>query len=374
MAITAVHATSWAFGEKLTAAQMNAFDDKIVTALDKTSAGDTLAGAITLSGAGRFLKVIASGADANTTYTIGSFNDLRVSTLTANREYTFSNTGAASGDEIDVYIDASVAYNIAVKDNGGTTIFTLGNGATDDGTAVRLVYNSGWKVKDSRGTRHKSQLFTANGTWTCPANVTRVWVQAIGGGGGGGGGGAGDTGGSTLDGEGGDGGTGAVAYARYVTVTPTTVYTVTVGAAGTAGAAGVGDSANGGNGGTGGTSSFDTLMVCPGGAGGTGGTGGGNGSGVAGTTQPGGGAAGSASNGGAGGGSSWPGGVGGNGGTAGSGGGGGTNGGAGTAGVFGAGGGGGGQGNGDNGGGEPRTDGGAGGAGGQGYVLVMWSI
>ena len=63
-------------------------------------------------------------------------------------------------------------------------------------------------------------VFTANGTWTCPAGVTSVSVVAVGGGGG-----------SWQDGGGGGGG--GLAWVNDIPVTAGTGYTVVVGAGGT---------------------------------------------------------------------------------------------------------------------------------------------
>lgn len=96
-----------------------------------------------------------------------------------------------------------------------------------------------------------SYAYTANNTWTCPAGVTRIFVEVWGGGGGGFQGGA-------IDRNGGGGG-GAYA-AAYVTVVPTTNYAVVVGGGGATNAAG-------------GTSRFDTpLLVAGGGFAGTAGS------------------------------------------------------------------------------------------------------
>ena len=66
-------------------------------------------------------------------------------------------------------------------------------------------------------------VFTASGTWTCPAGVTRITVEAWGAGAGG------RTGGSTKGYTGGGGGGGAYARLNTVTVLPGTTYTLTVG-------------------------------------------------------------------------------------------------------------------------------------------------
>lgn len=97
--------------------------------------------------------------------------------------------------------------------------------------------------------------FNASGTWTAPAGVTSVTVEAWGGGGAGGG--------QNLGSDGGGGGGGG-AYSKIVSlpVTPGNNYTVTVGAGGIG--------VSGGNGGAGGDSYFlnTSTVLAKGGAGG----------------------------------------------------------------------------------------------------------
>lgn len=110
------------------------------------------------------------------------------------------------------------------------------------------------------------EIFTASGTWTCPAGVTKVHAVVVGGGGGG-------AAQYSTSGAGGDGGWGGVGWG-VIDVVPGTEYTVTVGAGGAAaGSTGY----NSGYGVAGGSSSFGTITA-------TGGSGGSYGSGSAGTT------------------------------------------------------------------------------------------
>lgn len=67
-------------------------------------------------------------------------------------------------------------------------------------------------------------VFTSSGTWTCPAGVTSINVEAYGGGGGGG-----------RANRGGGGGGGGYSATTSIAVTPGAAYTITVGAGGTAG-------------------------------------------------------------------------------------------------------------------------------------------
>jgi RHS repeat-associated protein len=121
-----------------------------------------------------------------------------------------------------------------------------------------------------------TQTFTSSGTFTAPAGITLVTVDAWGGGGGGSGGGAAQVG----------GGAGAYVHSAGVGVTPGNNYTVTIGAGGGGGigngAVGAGGSGyktggngssdtNGRGGGGGGSSAFTndgTIIIASGGGGG----------------------------------------------------------------------------------------------------------
>ena len=171
-----------------------------------------------------------------------------------------------------------------------------------------------------KGAIAQTQTFTSSGTFTVPAGVTTVQVEAWGGGGAGGGVASGIF---PPTRAGGGGGGGAYAKNSSVTVIPGSTITVTVGAGG----AGVG----GADGNNGGSSSFGGLVTVSGGLGGKHGstspTNGAGGNGAFGTRNGGNGAAASGGNSGGGGGGAGTSGNGGNasgmtGGTGGSGGGG----------------------------------------------------
>ena len=118
--------------------------------------------------------------------------------------------------------------------------------------------------------------FTTSGTWTCPAGVTSIQVEAYGAGGGGG------YGGTTTNRQGGGGGGGG-GYSKNtsITVIPGTTYIITIGSAGAGGSTSTGATANGGNGGNTTATFGTTTITANGGIGGkgyingsTGGTGG----------------------------------------------------------------------------------------------------
>lgn len=98
----------------------------------------------------------------------------------------------------------------------------------------------------------KSQVFTADGTFTAPLGVTKVFVTMVGGGG------AGGAYVGSNAGAGGGGG-GAMVIKKAYTVTPGSAYAVSIGAAG---------AAADGTGGNGGQTSFDSAILAPGGSGG----------------------------------------------------------------------------------------------------------
>ncbi len=150
---------------------------------------------------------------------------------------------------------------------------TASSGAVEEITVGAGLSLSGGTLAASGGGQLREQLFTAGGSWTAPAGVTRVQAIVIGAGGGGGG--PNTTG---CGNDGGPGGIGGVAVGN-VTVTPGTSYTITIGAGGTGG----GTNANGTSGGT---SSFGALMSATGGSGGLANGGSGSpGSGSGGTTR-----------------------------------------------------------------------------------------
>jgi len=69
MAFTRVKPANWALNEKLTSAQINALDVDHANAVDKTSAGDTVSGTLTLAATG---KVVASNAGAEIKTSVAS--------------------------------------------------------------------------------------------------------------------------------------------------------------------------------------------------------------------------------------------------------------------------------------------------------------
>ncbi|HOM91004.1 MAG TPA: hypothetical protein PKW65_09780, partial [Bacteroidia bacterium] len=105
-----------------------------------------------------------------------------------------------------------------------------------------------------KGAIAQTQTFTSSGTFTVPAGVTTVQVEAWGGGGAGGGVASGFL---PPNRAGGGGGGGAYLKNTSVTVIPGSTVTITVGAGGTG--------VNGADGNNGGASSFGGLVTVSGG-------------------------------------------------------------------------------------------------------------
>lgn len=148
---------------------------------------------------------------------------------------------------------------------------TGSNIAANTITGAKMVdHTIGLTQLDTTVLQWNRTIFTSNGTFTVPANVTRLFVEGAGGGGGGGGGAGSNIAGS-LSGGGGAGGNGAIPQLIVDTVSPGDGITVIVGAGGAGG--GGGSAAGDGVAGTDGSDSqFSSLFRFPGGKGGNAGT------------------------------------------------------------------------------------------------------
>jgi hypothetical protein len=132
---------------------------------------------------------------------------------------------------------------------GGATYGTSGQVLTSGGASAAPTWTT------PTGGFSNLQVFSASGTFTVPAGITKVKVTVVGGGGGGAGGISGSY-------QGNGGGAGGASIKIISGLTPAGTVTVTVGTGGTAGSAG----ANAG--GSGNTSSFGAYCSATGGAGG----------------------------------------------------------------------------------------------------------
>lgn len=154
-------------------------------------------------------------------------------------------------------------YKVSVAGTSGATAPVHSSGSAADGT-VTLDFISTYLVPTSPVYEYISTI-PITSTWTCPAGVTSIQVEAWGAGGGGGG----ST--NTAGRSGGGGGGGSYVKNGSVTVTPGTTYTVKIGVGGLAG--GTGNATAFGM--AGGFSSFTTgsqSVIASGGTGASGGT------------------------------------------------------------------------------------------------------
>lgn len=256
MTILRVRPADWGIGEKLTSSEMNGVDSNASYALDKRlGETDTLESVVSCANGGRILVAQGLGGDADATYAIGDGNSLiYVPALTADREYTLSNTGAVQGDTVSVFIDPTIAtYGVLVRDASSNPLFLVGNASGADGQHATFVFLSGaWHLFQGARARFRTELWTTPGAfnWTVPRGVTSVRAMLVGGGGGGGGG---YGGGANCTGGGGGGG--ALLLDVNLTVTPGAVI---AGSVATGGAAGNGGTI--GNYGTSGTAGGDSTF------------------------------------------------------------------------------------------------------------------
>ncbi len=137
--------------------------------------------------------------------------------------------------------------------------------APPDGDSSNRVVSSAWVTGFFSSGRAKA--FTANGTFTVPTGVTKVWLTGVGGGGGGGAGGGATT--ANIGGGGAGGAAGQCTFQQEVTVTPGTSIAVTIGAGGSGGTSVSGASGNDGT--AGGNTTFGALATLVGGGAGGGG-------------------------------------------------------------------------------------------------------
>ena len=146
-------------------------------------------------------------------------------------------------------------------------------------SAAELVYTSGGIVSSAFLGGNKV-VFTSNGSWTVPVNVTQIWVSgcAGGGGGGGGGGSVGSTG-NVGSGGGGGGGAGQFILKTPFSVTPGHSLAAAIGGSGAGGGRGASTGASGASGSAAGnttltdSTSATTILTLTGGGGGGGGAG-----------------------------------------------------------------------------------------------------
>ena len=168
--------------------------------------------------------------------------------------------GVAGNGSDTLNVNALGAKSLKQYDRAGAkvaAVITAGQLADVEYDGVDFV------ILDPLPSAGGQQIFTASGTFTVPAGVSRVFVSLVGGGGGG----AGAISGAPY--TPGGGGAGGVQYRVPLAVTPGQAIAVTIGAGGAAGlGSNYGGSYANSNGASGGASSFGALLTVSGGGGG----------------------------------------------------------------------------------------------------------
>ena len=153
----------------------------------------------------------------------------------SSRPFNISSESIVFATDIDENTTSSLSGNQRMCTDSAGDLFVLTeineilNFGTIDTTNLELHLDSiDSQFTTASGFPTGQQLFTSNGTFTVPANVTSIAVVCVGAGGGGGGS-------DNANELGGGGGGGALAYVNNITTTPGQSLTVTVGTGGAAG-------------------------------------------------------------------------------------------------------------------------------------------
>lgn len=188
---------------------------------------------------------LATGLETASSTSSGSLARLSIPASLATSTYNSATAGlkvvvTQNNGKIDTNFLDGVVLGSTNNTFTGTNAFSTSTNAT---TTIGAF--PAWHIGK------QTKTFTANGTFTVPSGITKVYVRMVGGGGGGGGG---DT--VIKGGGGGAGGYGEM----MVDVSATTSVGITIG--------GGGAGASVGTGATGGTTYFSTFFNCTGGTGG----------------------------------------------------------------------------------------------------------
>lgn len=170
--------------------------------------------------------------------------------LAANTTFTLPAADGTSGQVLQTNGTGALSFGNVAAANGGT-------GLTSPGTAGNVLTSNGtgWTSATPSGVGSSYTEFLSSGTWTKPAGVTWVYIEAIGGGGGG-------RSAAFLNDPCGGGGGGEFTSQLMLASTLGATVTVTVGTGGAGGTIG------GNNGSAGVASSFGSVVTARGGLGG----------------------------------------------------------------------------------------------------------
>lgn len=205
-----------------------------------------------LTGTGYTVNIVAGGNIQIGNSLVSSVNFTAGGNFQAGNSANITGNITAGGD-VQIGNNGTIVGDIIAGGN-----LSLGSGTTVTGSCTPTHPQCSNACSSSTSGYVTTVTCTGNGSFTPPAGVTLVQVEAWGGGGGGG-----AATGNPAKGGGGAGGQYAMKHS--VAVTPGTPYTVVVGAGGAGGTTG--------NGSTGGNSTFNgTTVVARGGAGGGGAT------------------------------------------------------------------------------------------------------
>jgi len=226
--------------------------------------------AATMPAIGIALEAIADGTSGRIMQ-VGLIENINTSAIAPGARVWVSST-VAGGVQITAPVWPALRQEIGViliQDALVGTAQVIARSAFDDGVInhAALMNLTAGDPHTQYAKRATFELFTANDTWTKPADAQLVRVVCVGAGGGGGGG-CGDAAATARAGGGGGGG-GALSFKIFPASALTATVAVTVGTAGSAGTGGT--AASGTAGGVGGASSFGSYLSAFGGGGGKGG-------------------------------------------------------------------------------------------------------
>ena len=200
------------------------------------------------------VKFVAPGTAANVLTSNGTAWVSQAAATTTNASALTTGTTAVNvgGTGQTSYTDGQLLIGNSTGNTLTKATLTAGNGIsiTNGAGSISIAASGGGGISTD------IDLFNSPGTFTTPANTTKVLAYVVSGGGGGGTG--------RGAGNGGSGGSGVLG-AAFLTVTGSTPYAITVG---TAGNGGINPGNAGANGNAGNASSFGNLLTCNGGAGG----------------------------------------------------------------------------------------------------------